>query len=447
MDLQCYYGTTIHRKVKDLEALTEKELAKTKKQLAKRENERKVLLILPSTVGDATNNEVISHMTRIITTLQEELAEEGRPLDHVIVGIDQARTREEYEQARRPFLTIPRVVTTWNDHPRMKELYKELAEAHDIKEIPPGKGRNVWTLLGLRHLLAPKADVLMHDCDIKPAYYTERVILSLAKPLLDGKTFAKGYYVRLAEENGKVWLSGRVKRLLINPLLDALLEEYEKSVAIKDFLQFHQATKYQLSGEVGMSGSLLESFPSPWDWGLEMATLASIYNLNATVGIVDLGKYDHKHSPESPDNPQAGLYRMAREVAKTLLRAIYVKGQWDIIAPSRSHRILSAYTRHVEAYLKKYATLSAEEGWTYEQEQEKKRATLFEQALSKAFDTVTEHPGELSPLQPWERVEAQRPGIVQRIKEFYQSEDISLTTKSSLRSHRKLSHRKLLKQG
>jgi len=413
-----YYGTNTHRNVTDIGALTQEALAETEQQLAQREEA--VVLLLPSTVADASKTRVIEPLTTKIADLQASLGKKGRPLDHVLVGIDQAKTKEEYERARQPFEKIPNVVTMWNDHETMREVYTELGEVQGLGTIPAGKGRNVWTLLALRHFLAPNAHILIHDSDILPKIYDKRFILGLARPLLDGAAFSKGYYLRLAEKEGRKRLSARVKRLLVNPLLEALSQEYAGNARITDFVRFHQALKYQLSGEVSMAGRVVDEFAFQWDWGLEAGTNAGIYAKSEKVVIIDFGLYDHKHSSESFNDPNKGLYRMAREVAKTMLRAIYATGQGDINSPTKARAILTNYQDAAHRAITQYESLSRER-WSYDPQDEARRVRLFKKALGEAFDTIVQYPDELSPLQPWCLLEENAPSTTKQLRAFYET--------------------------
>ena len=57
----------------------------------------------------------------------------------------------------------------------------------------------------------------------------------------------------------------------------------------------------------------------PFDWGLEIGVLSEVYRSYTPRRIcqVDLADaYDHKHQDLSPDDPEAGLHKMAIDISK-----------------------------------------------------------------------------------------------------------------------------------
>ena len=82
--------------------------------------------------------------------------------------------------------------------------------------------------------------------------YSREMLMRLVYPLANPSfpyQFCKGYYPRIAD--GK--LNGRVSRLLIAPLLQALQRTFGHS----DYVEYLQAFRYPLAGEFAMRTSIL----------------------------------------------------------------------------------------------------------------------------------------------------------------------------------------------
>jgi glucosyl-3-phosphoglycerate synthase len=113
-----------------------------------------------------------------------------------------------------------------------------------------GKGRNVWYCMGYA-IASGRSDVVaLHDCDILTysATCSRASSIRWANPRF-GYVFSKGYYSRIAD--GK--LNGRVSRLLVGPLLEALA----RTVGHQDYISYLAAFRYPLSGEFAMRMSTI----------------------------------------------------------------------------------------------------------------------------------------------------------------------------------------------
>jgi glucosyl-3-phosphoglycerate synthase len=142
--------------------------------------------------------------------------------------------------------------------------------------------------------------------------------------------FSKGFYARLKGDR----LYGRVKRLLLDPLLIALKRKFtesrdEKVLRIVDFLlNFH----YQLSGEVVFENSLLRRMHFATNWGVEIFTLIEVFRKANTIAQVEMseGPYDHKHQPLSEDDGSRGINKMGVDIVTTLLSALVIEEGLEI---------------------------------------------------------------------------------------------------------------------
>jgi len=186
-------------------------------------------------------------------------------LSHVIFGLDRATEEEAFEL--RDLIKaagLKNYLIQWNDGPRFSNIYNKLNESgFNIEE--PGKGKNMFMSFGIAIALGAESIGLI-DADIRTF---KRIQLDrLFYPVVAlGYDFSKAYYARISERGE---LYGRVKRLLLDPILLALKRKFtetkeEKMLRLIDFLL---SFNYQLSGEVAFHVDLLKKmrFATNWGW-------------------------------------------------------------------------------------------------------------------------------------------------------------------------------------
>jgi glucosyl-3-phosphoglycerate synthase len=224
-------------------------------------------------------------------------------------------TQSDYENAHRQLyqLKLPHEII-WCNKPEVNEILDELKiKGLDVTHTR-GKGKDLWLAVGIASL--DLYAFAIHDADIISYDMTlpTRLLYTVVEPRLDF-FFSKGYYARINPETRKMY--GRVYRLFINPLLDAL---QKKIVYPSPFIQYLQSFRYPLSGEVAMYRDVALNLRMPGHWGLEIGMLAEIFrNISAKrVCEVDLGLFDHKHKEMSPD----ALLKTAGDAFITLLRTL-----------------------------------------------------------------------------------------------------------------------------
>jgi glucosyl-3-phosphoglycerate synthase len=235
-------------------------------------------------------------------------------LTKVFVALS-ASDRTNYNKAKELFsdLKIPTALV-WCNRPEVNTFLEEAkAKGLDITRAA-GKGKDLWITIGIASLELYAFAV--HDADI--ITYSEMIPTKLLYTVIDPRTdffFSKGYYVRLNSENKTMY--GRIHRLFINPLLEALQKKLNQS---SDFVRYLQAFRYSLSGEMAIYSDLALNLRLPEDWGLELGTLSELYRNASTKRIceVDLGIYDHKHKKIAPE----ALIRTAEDALITLLRTL-----------------------------------------------------------------------------------------------------------------------------
>ncbi|MBC7081499.1 MAG: glucosyl-3-phosphoglycerate synthase [Thermoplasmatales archaeon] len=224
-------------------------------------------------------------------------------------------TNEEYEKSLRIFknLELPCEII-WCNKKEMNKVLEELKKKGlDITYLK-GKGKDLWIATGIASL--DMYAIAIHDADI--ITYEETLPTKLLYPVVESKLdffFSKGYYARLNMEDRT--MHGRVYRLLIVPLIEALQEKLSHG---SEFLRYLESFRYLLSGEIAITTDLALNLRMPCDWGLEIGTLAEIFR-NVTyrrICQVDLGFYEHKHK----EMIKNGLLKTAEDCIITLLRTL-----------------------------------------------------------------------------------------------------------------------------
>ena len=215
-----------------------------------------------------------------------------------------------------------------------------------------GKGRNLF--LGYAVAMAMGAGAVgILDADIR-TFKKEQLDRLFYPVLVLDYQFSKAFYARVGE--GRMY--GRVKRLLLDPLLLALKRKFEaaREDRMTRLVDFLLSFDYQLSGEVVMDVELLKRMRSASHWGLEIFTLIEAWRKAGPAAQVEIttGVFDHKHQAVSQDDPRTGLNRMAIDIAATLFKALIVDEGLDI--SNHFFRDLAlVYTAVAEDLIKKYS--------------------------------------------------------------------------------------------
>jgi len=333
-----------------------------------------------------------------------------RYLRQIVVGIDGADTAAKWNRARSIFGVLPQeTMLIWNDGPRISKLLRTLAR-HGFGDGPAGKGRNVWLCLGGVLATERARVVAMHDCDI--VNYSRELLARLCYPLANstlGFSFCKGYYARVSDR-----LHGRVTRLLLAPLLGAL----RSIIGPHPFLQWLEAFRYPLAGEVALHTDHACRLRVPRDWALELGILAETYRHCAPRAVCQAelcDNYDHRHQSLSPRDPSRGLHKVAREVALAFFRAMSGEGvKMDAILPGT---LPAAYQRHAAGALRLYSADALINSLEYPRSDEELAVATFVRAIQEAAQEFVAAPLE-SPCAPgWDRVAGELPGFLPALRE------------------------------
>ena len=337
-------------------------------------------------------------------------------LHKIILGLDRA-TKEEFEEVKKLMSVLPcQVDVLWNDGPRIRELYAELTAAGFPGLETPGKGRNVWTMIGYGLTDQDSYAFALHDCDIVN-YSREipaRLFFPIVHPGLDFE-FNKGFYSRVTH-----MLHGRATRLLYTPLIHALRKVFGRS----HYLDYMKSFRYALSGEFSFIRSLGRGIAISPTWGLEVSTLSEVYKKTTNRRICQteiMDTYEHKHQELGSQSSGDGIYKMANDIAKTLFR---VMAQEGIVFSEASCKTLQAsYYQEARFEISKYNALSKLNGLEYNREKEIRAVETFQEAVKEAALEYYDNPMGIPALSPWITVRSTLPDFSKKFAKYVKEDN------------------------
>ena len=389
------FVTTFHNfRSKPIEEINEELIEFSKK--------RPMQLILPSLYSELLG----SALPDIVNKLKK-----APYIKQITIGLDNAN-KEEFIKAKKFFNQLPQKVRIlWQDGPKMQSISNLLKE-NGLDLSVAGKGRNVWYCMGYVYGLKNCEAVALHDCDILTydLDMLSRLFYPIANPAYNFY-FCKGYYSRIAQNK----MNGRVGRLLVSPLIDALkVMNDDKS----GFLDFIKSFRYPLSGEFSFRRRLIRDIRIPFDWGLEIGMLSEVHrnfskNMICQVDIAD--KYDHKHQNVSYNDQNKGLSKMSFDIIKTFIRKLANQG---VGYNKDSLRALKAtYYRTALDYISSYSFDARMNGIQVDINDEEKIVELFAENIFEAGLIVLDKPMEMNLMPNWSRVRSAVPRIYDRLED------------------------------
>jgi len=344
------------------------------------------------TVCDATTNRPVSI---VMPMLYREI--KGDALYNIKKGLNKckflkeiiiplaAKNEKEFRDVKRFFSDIktPHLIM-WCDGPKIERLLDEL-KIDGINLLKyKGKGRDVWLALGIASLRSYA--IVLHDADIM--IYDEmiptKLIYPIVEPELDFK-FNKGYYARVNTEKGIMY--GRVFRLFLHPILEALNEEKTEL----DFVKFLKSFRYPISGEFALTSDLARDVDIPGNWGLEIGIMAEMYRnvILKRICQTDLGFYDHKHQKIGTE--EKGLIKMSGDILETLLRVLIEEDHIQISEEFLiSLRVL--YQRYAQDCIRKYHADAHFNGLKYDRHTEENMVEIFSKQIMTAGSRYLDKP-------------------------------------------------------
>lgn len=322
-------------------------------------------------------------------------------LERIVLVLARAN-REQFARARSFFKAFYTPVTVmWVDSPRVQSLLTMLEE-RGLSAGPDGKGRSCWLAYGFLLAMQDCDVIALHDCDI--VNYDRQLLARLCYPVAHpnlGFEFCKGYYARVTTA-----MHGRVTRLFMNPLIRSM----EGMAPGAPFLRFLESFRYPLAGEFAMTMNLAGVNRVPADWGLEVGVLAEVFRncaVNRVCQVDVADTYEHKHQNLSPNDPGAGLSRMATDIAKSLFVTLAAEG---IVFTADHFRSLEVrYVRMAQDMIARYYADAMLNGLKFDRNAEESAVATFAACLKRAASDFLVDPRGLPLIPNWNRVLAAIP--------------------------------------
>lgn len=359
----------------------------------------------------------------VIPALYAELGRKALPrmLEHisavryvsrVIVSMN-GMTRAQHPKAVSYFAKrLPKTHHTvlWNDGPELETIHHEVA-THAGHRHAHGKGSNVW--MGIIHLLANghRGVIACHDSDI--LNYDRNMLWRLCLPVTHpdmAYVFAKSFYGRVRER-----MYGRVTRLLVFPLLQALREVFGST----PLLRFLAMCRYPLSGEFAADADFISRLGMGADWGLEIGMLCDVFRQSPAQRFcqVDLGaNFEHKHQHLDCDaatglpDASSGLAKMAREVTRSLMTHLWSDLSFSA-EPRKLERLADAYVATAHVLLTRYKHEALFNGLEAAEEEELQSVKAFGKIVRQvAGDSLRKRPSPVT-LPSWDYLKTNLPDI------------------------------------
>ncbi|NCT56451.1 MAG: hypothetical protein GW760_01885 [Legionella sp.] len=200
----------------------------------------------------------------------------------------------------------------------LKSLDKKCTILYESSGNKPGKG--LALCLGFSYLYKKyknKAIVATLDADLKN--FTPTLLLKLIYPMQTLKAdFNKGYYTRYSDKK----LDGRLTRLLIFPLLQALLLQKKND----ELLLFLTEFRYPLSGDVAFKSHLIPQLDLASNWSYDLSLLVSVHKNKSCLNLFQTEitqNYQHPHRDLNHAS-DFGLMEVARDIIAYLLNTFPV---------------------------------------------------------------------------------------------------------------------------
>lgn len=299
---------------------------------------------LASEFTDPENRPVFENMLRQLRDISY--------LSTIIFGLDKGTQQEAF--LLRDLLGssgIRHFLIQWNGGPGFTGIYEQLNQA-GFAISQPGKGRNMFLSFGIAIALGAHSIGLL-DADIR-TFRRIQLDRLLYPVVVQNYDFSKAYYARVSDRR----VYGRVKRLLLDPLLLSLKRKFtesedEKMLRLIDFLL---AFNYQLSGEVAFHVDLLKKMRFATNWGVEIFTLIEVYRKASSAAQVMFSEapFDHKHQDVSLEDKTRGLNRMAVDIVTTLMNALVIEEGLEI-SDTFFRDLAVTYQAVAEEQIKKYS--------------------------------------------------------------------------------------------
>ena len=208
-------------------------------------------------------------------------------------------------------------------------------------------------------------------------------------------------------------MNGRVARLLVFPLLNAL----EKTIGDSDYINFMKSFKYPLAGEFSFRRNILPELRISSDWGIEIGILSEMQRNFSPQNIcqVDLADtYDHKHQNLSINDEKQGLSRMSIDIIKTFIKKLATQGH--SFSKEQFRSLKATYYREALDLIDAYRNDAQMNGLKFDSHTEEKAVELFAANIMKAGDAFNQNPMDTPFIPTWSRVKSAIPDFLIRLE-------------------------------
>lgn len=386
--------TTIH----DLHTA---QLEQLEDRLRKDVRQNQIGLVLPVTASDMRAEpfgEIVDHLrgADYVETICVVLGVAPEPADYV-------------ETMQKVAVLGDKAKVLWTSGQRIQNLYQQLNDA-GFPLGTDGKGRSVWTAFGFLFADSDLKTFVLHDCDIVDydRLLLARLCMPMVHPTMDFE-FCKAYYARVTDR-----MNGRVVRLLVAPLLQALLQTFDDD----RFVRYLNSFRYPLSGEFAITSNLARSNRIPSDWGLEVGTLAEVFRNTSSKRVcqVDLCRlYEHKHQSLSLEDRTKGLMKMATDILTTIYRTIASQG--TVLDGCHFVTLRSAYLRTAQDAIRQYNADAILNGLVFDRHAEEAAVEGFADRVIDAGEIFRNDPSGAAAIPNWARVLTAFPDFPQTLRQ------------------------------
>jgi glucosyl-3-phosphoglycerate synthase len=343
---------------------------------------KKTVLIIPLLASEFTEPENLPVLENMLKQLGDI-----RYLSNIIFGLDQASEEDALRLnalVRKHGIRYP--IIQWNGGPSFSAIYDRLNDA-GFNILEPGKGKNMFLSFGIAIALGADSVGLL-DADIRTFHHVqlERLLYPVVALNYD---FTKAYYARVRDRA----FYGRVKRLLLDPLLLSLKRKFTESKEDKmlRLIDFLLGFNYQLSGEVAFHVDLLKRMRFATNWGVEIFTLIEVYRKASAAAQVMFSErpFDHKHQEVSKEDSAKGLNRMAVDIVTTLMNALVIEEGLEI-SDTFFRDLAITYRAVAEEMVKKYSDDASFSNLNYDRDSEEDMIrSVFQESILYAGDLLT----------------------------------------------------------
>jgi glucosyl-3-phosphoglycerate synthase len=295
----------------------------------------------------------------------------------------------------------------WCNKPEVKATLEDLKKTGlDVTPLS-GKGKDLWIAMGIASL--ELYAFVVHDADI--LQYTKMLPTKMLYPIIEPNLdffFAKGYYARVNTTTRRMY--GRIYRLFISPILEALQEKIGRP---SRFITYLQSFSYPLSGEFTIETDVVTHLRIPSDWGFEIGMLAELFR-NASyrrICEIDLGLYDHKHK----DVMTNGLLSTAEDSLITLLRTL-TETEGIEVTTSFLTSLQVMYRRCAQDKIRQYHADATCNDLDFDRHEEETSVDSLSAVILSAGEKYLDNPAKTQ-LPDWLRTIAAMPNIREKLRE------------------------------